>query len=153
MHYVATIIPKNDGTGRHDVCFVDLPGCVTQGASLDDALRLASEILSLHVGTMIEDGDDLPEPSTPAQAREMDLQEASENNDPLPEGTLWQYVFFKPAGSVENAAVNHLNISLKTTVIEEIDSVARKMGLSRAGVIAAATREYASRIYASHAMP
>lgn len=31
MYYVATLDPHDDGSGRYDVTFADLPGCVTQG--------------------------------------------------------------------------------------------------------------------------
>ena len=60
MYYPATFTPHNDGSGRYDVTFADLPGCVSQGASLEDALRMGQEALSLHIGSMIEDGDPLP---------------------------------------------------------------------------------------------
>ena len=63
MYYPATFTPHTDGTGRYDVTFADLPGCVSQGASLEDAIRMAQEALGLHIGSMVEDGDTLPEPS------------------------------------------------------------------------------------------
>ena len=62
MYYPATFTPHTDGTGRYDVTFADLPGCVSQGASLEDAIRMAQEALGLHIGSMVEDGDTLPEP-------------------------------------------------------------------------------------------
>ena len=43
MYYPATFTPHTDGTGRYDVTFADLPGCVSQGASLEDAIRMAQE--------------------------------------------------------------------------------------------------------------
>ena len=53
MYYVATLDPHDDGSGRYDVTFADLPGCVTQGTDLEDALRMAQEAVSLHVAGMI----------------------------------------------------------------------------------------------------
>jgi predicted RNase H-like HicB family nuclease len=53
--------------GAHSDCGVgipDFPGCVTAGKTLDEARHLAGEALSLHVGGMAEDGEDIPEPST-----------------------------------------------------------------------------------------
>ena len=57
MYYVATLDPHDDGSGRYDVTFADLPGCVTQGTDLEDALRMAQEAVSLHVAGMIADGE------------------------------------------------------------------------------------------------
>ena len=32
MYYVATLDPHDDGSGRYDVTFADLPGCVTHSS-------------------------------------------------------------------------------------------------------------------------
>ena len=45
------------------VSFPDLPGCVTQGDTVEDALRLAREALALHIAGLLEEGEQLPEPS------------------------------------------------------------------------------------------
>lgn len=146
MHYVATLTPDENNPGGYGVTFVDLPGCVSVGDDLDDALRMAAEALSLHVGGMLADGDPLPSPSTPQQCREADIKEAEEDNEPLPEGTLWQYVYFKPLPDVGKPETMRLTVSLKPTIVEHIDHIADEMGLSRSGVIAVATREYAIRM-------
>lgn len=78
MYYVATLDPHDDGSGRYDVTFADLPGCVTQGTDLEDALRMAQEAVSLHVAGMIADGETLPEPSTLSACKTHDEQEARE---------------------------------------------------------------------------
>ena len=46
-----------------NVVFPDLPGCVTAGRSVDEALAFAEEALALHVQGMREDGEALPTPS------------------------------------------------------------------------------------------
>ena len=92
MYYPATFTPHTDGTGRYDVTFADLPGCVSQGASLEDAIRMAQEALGLHIGSMVEDGDTLPEPSSLEGARRKDEQEAKEEGYAIPDGTLYQFV-------------------------------------------------------------
>ena len=92
MYYPAAFTPHTDGTGRYDVTFADLPGCVSQGASLEDAIRMAQEALGLHIGSMVEDGDTLPEPSSLEGARRKDEQEAKEEGYAIPDGTLYQFV-------------------------------------------------------------
>lgn len=146
MYYPATLVPLNDGTGRYDVTFVDLPGCVSQGNSLEDALRMAQEAMSLHVGSMIEDGDPLPEPSTLDEARRLAEQEAGEDGYTLPEGTLYQFVVADV--KKKEAAPIRLSISLKPVIVERIDRVASELGLTRSGLIAVATREYCNRMQA-----
>ncbi|MBK5933128.1 hypothetical protein CCR78_03920 [Rhodovulum imhoffii] len=49
------------------VSFPDFPGCVTQGDTIDDALRLAREALAFHVEGMSEDGEVIPEPRNTQQ--------------------------------------------------------------------------------------
>ena len=44
--------------------FPDFPGCVSAGATLDEARHMAQEALELHVAGMIEGGDQLPFPSS-----------------------------------------------------------------------------------------
>lgn len=44
--------------------FPDLPGCLTCGDTIEDALAMAKEALSLHLYCMEEDNDPIPDPST-----------------------------------------------------------------------------------------
>ncbi|NLJ08973.1 MAG: type II toxin-antitoxin system HicB family antitoxin [Treponema sp.] len=53
-------------SGDYSVDFPDLPGCVSAGKSLEEALVMAREALSLHLYGMVEDGDEIPAPSDPA---------------------------------------------------------------------------------------
>lgn len=146
MYYPATFTPHHDGSGRYDVTFADLPGCVSQGASLEDAIRMAQEALSLHVGSMIEDGDPLPEPSSLEEARQKDEADAKDEGYPLPDGRLYQFVIAD--AKKKEAAPVRLSISLKPVIVERIDSVAAELGLTRSGLIAVATREYCNRMQA-----
>ena len=58
--YAAAVEPAEGGYG---VSFPDLPGCVSFGTDLEDAVRQAEEALSLHMEGMAEDGEALPETS------------------------------------------------------------------------------------------
>jgi len=42
----------------------DLPGCAVVGESREEALRLIREAVELHVSSMREQGDPLPEPAS-----------------------------------------------------------------------------------------
>jgi predicted RNase H-like HicB family nuclease len=53
--------------GSCGVVFPELPGCVSHGNDLNDALRVATEALGMHITAMIEDGDAVP-PALPVDA-------------------------------------------------------------------------------------
>lgn len=60
MHYVA-FIHSADGPG-FGVSFPDFPGCVSDGDTVEEAIRRGAEALAFHVEGMIEDGEAVPEP-------------------------------------------------------------------------------------------
>lgn len=60
LTYLAVFEPGKDGYG---VYFPDLPGCVSFGASFEEAQREAADALGLHIYGMEKDGDSIPEPS------------------------------------------------------------------------------------------
>lgn len=96
MYFTATFEPHGDGSGRYDVTFCDLPGCISQGENLDDAMRMARSAVAHHVGAMLKSGEALPQPSTPDEARQKDSASAREDGYDLSDGTIWQYVHFDP---------------------------------------------------------
>lgn len=59
--YPAIFEPYEDGS--YVVSFPDLPGCVTQGDDLEDALSMAQEAMALHLYGMERDGDVIPAPT------------------------------------------------------------------------------------------
>ncbi len=63
MRQFIALIHKDAGSD-FGVSFPDLPGCVTAGATLDEARDMAAEALALHLEGMVEDGDAIPEPSS-----------------------------------------------------------------------------------------
>ena len=63
MRQFIALIHK-DVQSEFGVSFPDLPGCVTAGATLDEARDMAAEALALHLEGMVEDGAAIPEPSS-----------------------------------------------------------------------------------------
>jgi predicted RNase H-like HicB family nuclease len=47
------------------VTFPDLPGCITEGKNLKEALYMAKEALELHIYGLEEDGEKIPEATPP----------------------------------------------------------------------------------------
>jgi predicted RNase H-like HicB family nuclease len=59
-HYVA-IVEEEEGKAT-GVWFPDLPGCVSAGDTLDEAMQIAPEALELWAQAMTESGQTIPPP-------------------------------------------------------------------------------------------
>ena len=54
-----------EGEHGYGIWFADLPGCVSGGHTIAEALEGAHEALALHIAGMVDDGDAIPNPSEP----------------------------------------------------------------------------------------
>ena len=63
LAYVAVFTPYEDGTGGYTVEFPDLPGCVTGGDDLTEALFMAEDVASGWILGELEEGNKPPESS------------------------------------------------------------------------------------------
>ncbi|MBE3134464.1 MAG: type II toxin-antitoxin system HicB family antitoxin [Acidobacteria bacterium] len=62
------ILQPDTEDGGFTVTVPTLPGCVTQGASLDQAVAMAREAIQLYIESLVADGVPVPEESAPIQA-------------------------------------------------------------------------------------
>ncbi len=76
LTYLAVFEPSTDGS--YSIYFPDLPGCVSIGANLQDASRMATEAASLHIYSMECDNEKIPTPSVKLS------QEDTEGNIVMP---------------------------------------------------------------------
>ncbi len=88
-HYVA-IVEEEEGKAT-GVWFPDLPGCVSAGDTLDEAMQNAVEALELWAKAMIESGQTIPPPRRLADLKAdhevaQDLARYMVALIPLPEG-------------------------------------------------------------------
>jgi predicted RNase H-like HicB family nuclease len=51
--------------GGYTVTFPDLPGCITEGDDIAEALRMAKDALELHLYCFEEDREEIPDPTAP----------------------------------------------------------------------------------------
>ena len=65
--YPAIFISYEDGTGGYAVEFPDLPGCVTGGDDMAEAVLMAEDAASGWILTELEDGNKVPE-ATPIES-------------------------------------------------------------------------------------
>jgi predicted RNase H-like HicB family nuclease len=127
--YIALI--HKDPDSDYGVSFPDLPGCITAGKTLDEARAMAVEALALHLEGLVEDGEDLPEPST-LEAVMADR----ENRDAVA-------IVVEPPKTPGKSV--RINITLPADVLDEIDRYVAAHGLTRSGFLArAAKRELAA---------
>ena len=60
MRYIAFI--HGDEASGFGISFPDFPGCVSDGDTVENAIRRGSEALPFHVDGMLEDGETVPPP-------------------------------------------------------------------------------------------
>lgn len=63
--YIYSAIFEACEEGGYSITFHDLPGCITEGDTLEEALSMAKEVLSLHLWGMEDDNDEIPAPTPP----------------------------------------------------------------------------------------
>ena len=126
--YLALVTKEEDSDWN--VVFPDLPGCVTAGRLLDEAVAFAEEALALHVHGLREDGDAPPAPS--------DIEDVMA--DPESAGALFCLVPLKPLAGLAGRT-SRVNITLDEYLLAEIDAAAEQTGSDRSKFLAAAARE------------
>ncbi len=125
MRYYIALVHK-DRDSDFGVSFPDFPGCVSAGATLDEAANMAVEALAGHIECMVEDGLAVPEPSS-IEA----IMAEPENRDGIP--------ILVPAPAPKGRAVR-LSITLPEDLLRQIDAFAKREGYTRSGLLAHAAK-------------
>lgn len=60
MRYEVVLIP-DDEAGGYTVEVPALPGCFTEGDTIDEALANAREAIESYIGSLVKDGEPIPE--------------------------------------------------------------------------------------------
>ena len=134
--YYAGFIPTN---GVFAVLFPDLPGCNSQGDSLEEAVSMAAEALAGHLECMADDGDAIPEPSSKSAALAK-LRERAARLDmgDLPEGTEL-YPVLSPN---LDPKIKKVAVSFSQYKLDMIDRKARAAGMTRSGFLSVAASAF-----------
>ncbi|ORX23822.1 pilus assembly protein HicB [Thermoanaerobacterium sp. PSU-2] len=67
--YIFPAVFESDGNGGYTVTFPDLPGCITEGDTLDEALYMAKDALELYIYNLEEDNETIPIPTAPEKIK------------------------------------------------------------------------------------
>lgn len=134
--YYAGFIPTDT---MYAVLFPDLPGCNTEGDTLEDAFSMAMEAIAGHIVAMADDGDDIPAPSPRAEALvKLREQVAGLGFGNLPEGTELHPV---PSPNLD-MRTRQVAVSFSKYKLDMIDRKARAAGMTRSGFLAAAASAF-----------
>ena len=125
MRQFIALIHK-DAQSEFGVSFPDLPGCVTAGATLDEARDMATEALALHLEGLTEDGEAIPEPSS---------LEAVMADPANRDGVA--ILVAVPAQAVRSVRIN---VTLPEDVLASVDAYASANGYSRSGFLSYAAK-------------
>jgi predicted RNase H-like HicB family nuclease len=115
--YIA-LFRKEEGSS-YGVDFPDFPGCITGGETMDVAYREAPEALQFHIKGMLEDGEEIPEPTS--------LDDIMA--DPDNEGAVPFPV------QVPGEKAKRVDITVPERVLRDIDAYARKHSMSRSAFL------------------
>lgn len=139
--YYAGFIPVD---GVYAVLFPDLPGCNSQGDSLEEAFSMAAEALAGYLEFLADDGDVIPRPSSRAEALvKLHEQTARLDMGDLPEGTELHPVL---APNLDTQ-IKKIAVSFSQYKLDMIDRKARAAGMTRSGFLAAAASAFEGQMH------
>lgn len=128
MRFVALIHKDKDSS--YGVSFPDFPGCVSAGATVDEAVSNAVEALAFHVEGLVSDGSPIPQPRSIEAIRKDKIL-----RDVLPDATFAYVPLIQDRGSARR-----INVSLDPGLIEAIDEAAKDRGMTRSAFLSSAAR-------------
>ncbi len=67
-HRYTIILHPDEEEGGYTVTVPALPGCVTQGETIEEAITMAKDAIRLHIESLIAEGEPVPEEREPLQA-------------------------------------------------------------------------------------
>jgi len=121
--YPALFTYDKDGIS---VEFPDLPGCYTCGANDEEAFRMASEALELHLFGMERDGDAIPEPTPVKQ---------------IPVGANQVVVLIKANMRLTRLEISHKAVKKTLTIPFWLNEVAEAHNINFSQVLQEALKE------------
>lgn len=127
---VAVVALVHGKPGVYGISFPDFPGCVSGGATVDEALRRGRDALDFHVESMMEVGEPLPKIRDIAE-----IKADPEYDEDFVDALIAVVDAEVPAKAVR------VNISIDERLLDRIDRAAEATGETRSGFIAAAARE------------
>jgi predicted RNase H-like HicB family nuclease len=120
--YVALI--HKDPDSDYGVSFPDLPGCVSAGSTLDEAIAMAKEALALHIEGLLDDHENIPAPTA---ADEIDRDDA---------------LLVAAIEVPDNLKVERINLTIPALALQRFDAFAERHSMTRSGLLVEATHRW-----------
>ena len=127
------VVALKDRASDYGVVVPDLPGCVSAGRTLDEALEMAKEAIELHIEGLVEEGLAVPRPGAIEAHR----------REPAYAGGTWAIVTVQLSDL--RLRSKRVNISMPERVLEAADRYAARIGETRSGLLVRAVSEYMGR--------
>lgn len=127
MNYIALI--HKEENSDYGVSFPDFPGCISAGATLEQAKTMAQEALIGHINVLKEMGEQIPAPSTLEE-----IMSCLENRSAI--------AFLVEVPSHHTVRIN---ITLPEDVLSIVDQRARRLNLSRSAFLAEAALHFGTQ--------
>lgn len=123
--YPAVLTQYNDN--NIGITFPDLPGCVSNAADIEEAIKNAKEVLSLHMFGMEEDKIEIPDPS-PINKIKLD-----ENEIP---------VLIEVYMPIYRQAIRNTTVKTTVTMPQWLKNLAEENNINFSQVLQASIKEY-----------
>ena len=130
MHFLVVLHTETD-RADYGVTVPDLPGCVSAGDTLEQALANAGEAILGHLEVMVEDGRPVPESNSTVPS--------------LGPGQMIGVVKVDLAALEALRETVRLNISMERRTLERIDEAAKLAGTTRSGFLTTAALAHINR--------
>ena len=127
------VVVHKDPTSDYGVSVPDLPGCVSAGRTLDEALESIRQAIACHIEGMLLDGESVP------QAREIELHKSN------PEWVEGIWALIQIDLSKLSGKSKRINITLPERLLSQVDQYASQHGETRSGFLAQAALDYMNR--------
>ncbi len=131
------VVIHKDRKSDYGVSVPDLPGCVSAGATVDEALAMVTEAIELHLEGIIDDGGVIPLPTSIEK-----LRADPGRRDEWADGT-WAIVTVDE--STLRVKIARVGITMPQRVLDAIDRYAKASGETRSGLLARAAVRYIGR--------
>src|SRR5690606_18510504 len=129
MRYVAFI--HKDADSCFGVSFPDIPGCISAGDTLDEAVMNGVEALAGHIKWLEADGDPVPSPRSLDEI--LSDQGLAEDRE---DAVLVAIPLVRDLGST-----TRINVSLDLGLLQAVDAEARPRKQTRSAFLASAVRK------------
>ncbi len=109
-----------EGNESYGIVFLDFPGCVSAGDTLEEVLAMGHEALQGHLELMVEDGEFVPEPT----AHQLSDVEAWLYDPEEPNGEPWVGLY--PIEVEVPAYPDMVPIPVRSDLVREIGEIMHK---------------------------